>query len=141
MSDKELAEKVLNENIKVHALENEQYLQRHPEQTNFFQSARLTKTINKTTNLLPDNSCKILDIGCGTGYLFLEFLQRGFEVTGIDISPDMIGVLKKKIPHNLSPKANLINSNAYEYLKKKRSFFLLFQCPLFCITFLIMRWF
>lgn len=141
MSDKELAEKVLNENIKVHALENEQYLRRHPEQTNFFQSTRLTKTINKTANQLPDNFRKILDIGCGTGYLFLEFLQRGFEVTGIDLSPDMIGVLKKKIPHNLRPKANLINSNAYEYLKKKRKLFLLFQCPLSCIIFLIMRLF
>ena len=56
------AEKVINENILVHALESKEYLHRHPEQTNFFQHARLTKTINKAAHLLPDNHCKILTL-------------------------------------------------------------------------------
>jgi hypothetical protein len=34
-------EKVLEENRRVHALENRLYLSRHPEQTNFFQNAIL----------------------------------------------------------------------------------------------------
>ncbi len=127
----ELAEKVINENILVHALESKEYLHRHPEQTNFFQHARLTKTINKAAHLLPDNHCKILDIGCGTGYLLLEFLQRGFEITGIDLSQEMIAALKEKIPLNLKSKANLISSNASDYLKQKKEVFSLISMSAF----------
>ncbi len=122
MSDN-LAEKVLNENILVHALENREYLHRHPEQTNFFQRSHLTETINRVVDLLPDNSSKVLDLGCGTGYLFLEFLKKEFEVTGIDLSPEMISALEEKIPTNLKSKANLINSNALDYLEEKRNVF------------------
>ena len=127
----ELAEKVLNENILVHALENKDYLSRHPEQTNFFQYNHLAKTINKAINLLPDNNCKILDIGCGTGYLLLEFLRRGFEVTGIDLSPEMLAALEEKIPSPLKPKANLIESNASNYLKQQKEVFSLISMSAF----------
>lgn len=128
---KELAEKVLNENILVHALESKEYLLCHPEQTNFYQYAHLIKTINKVIHLLPDNSCKILDLGCGTGYLFLEFLRRGFEVTGIDLSPKMIEALEEKIPADLKPKANLINSNVLDYLNNKKEAFSLISMSAF----------
>ena len=33
---------------------------------------------------------KILDIGCGSGYLSLELARDGFEVTGVDISEKCI---------------------------------------------------
>lgn len=131
MSEKKLAEKVLQENILVHALENKEYLKRHPEQTNFFQYARLQRTINKAVNLLPDNNSNILDVGCGTGYLFLEFLRRGFDVTGIDISPELVAVLKDKIPPELKPKANLVNADAIEYLKQKQETFSLISISAF----------
>ena len=127
----ELAEKVLDENILVHALENKDYLRRHPEQTNFFQYAHLTKTINKAVGLLPDNHRKILDIGCGTGYLFLEFLRRRFEVTGIDLSPEMLAALGDKIPSPLKTKANLINSNASDYLSHNKEAFSLISMSAF----------
>tara|TARA_B100000315_G_scaffold156629_1_gene145138 strand:+ start:9368 stop:10156 length:789 start_codon:yes stop_codon:yes gene_type:complete len=127
----ELAEKVINENILLHALESKEYLHRHPEQTNFFQYARLTKTINKAVDLLPDNHCKILDLGCGTGYLLLEFLQRGFEITGLDLSQEMIAALKEKIPANLKAKATLISSNASDYLKQKKEVFSLISMSAF----------
>jgi len=32
----------------------------------------------------------ILDIGCGTGRHSLEFARRGYRVTGIDLSPEML---------------------------------------------------
>jgi SAM-dependent methyltransferase len=40
--------------------------------------------------LLPPTPAKLLDIGCGTGWTSIFFAKRGYEVTGIDISPDMI---------------------------------------------------
>ena len=38
----------------------------------------------------------ILDLGCGTGLHALELAKRGYKVTGIDLSPDMIAVAQRK---------------------------------------------
>ena len=38
----------------------------------------------------------ILDIGCGTGEHAIRMAQLGYEVTGIDLSPDMINIAKEK---------------------------------------------
>ena len=127
----QLAEKVIKENILIHALESKEYIHRHPEQTNFFQYAHLTKNINKVVELLPDNHCKIMDIGCGTGYLLLEFLQRGFEITGIDLSQEMITALEEKIPDKLKTKATLINNSASDYLNHNKEVFSLISMSAF----------
>src|SRR3954453_12141681 len=33
---------------------------------------------------------RLLDVGCGTGKSFLPMIERGYEVTGCDISPAMV---------------------------------------------------
>lgn len=40
---------------------------------------------------------KVLEIGVGTGRLFLEALKKGVDIYGIDISPSMIRVLQGKM--------------------------------------------
>ena len=40
----------------------------------------------------------VLDVACGTGVLFPDYMQRGAEVTGIDISPEMVKVAQSKFP-------------------------------------------
>ena len=39
---------------------------------------------------------EILDVACGTGDLSLELLNRGFSVTGIDLSEEMLEIAKQK---------------------------------------------
>ena len=42
---------------------------------------------------------RVLDVACGTGVLFPDYLNRGVEsVTGIDISPEMVKIAAGKFP-------------------------------------------
>ena len=40
----------------------------------------------------------VLEVGVGTGRFFIEALKSGADVYGIDISPEMLKVLKSKLP-------------------------------------------
>jgi ubiquinone/menaquinone biosynthesis C-methylase UbiE len=40
----------------------------------------------------------VIDAGCGTGYLSRKFAERGASVVGIDVSPKMIEIARKRVP-------------------------------------------
>jgi magnesium-protoporphyrin O-methyltransferase len=48
---------------------------------------------------LPDDltGLRILDAGCGTGTLAIEAARRGADVTGVDISPQLIDFARKRL--------------------------------------------
>ncbi|MFF1452462.1 class I SAM-dependent methyltransferase [Streptomyces sp. NPDC058274] len=46
---------------------------------------------------LPERSSDVLDLGCGTGSLSLLASERGHRVTGVDLSPAMIGLARAKL--------------------------------------------
>lgn len=105
--DNDLQEKILNENRRVHALESGLYLERHPEQTNFFQTEILRKSLDRLNDELCNPESRILDLGCGTGYLTLPLLTRGHRVTGVDLSQEMLAALKPIIPATAKDRATL----------------------------------
>lgn len=39
----------------------------------------------------------VLDLGCGTGGFCIEMHQRGYDVIGVDISPDMLSCAKMRM--------------------------------------------
>lgn len=43
-----------------------------------------------------DKSLSILDVGCGTGRHSVELTQRGYKVTGIDLSESQLAMARKK---------------------------------------------
>ncbi len=110
-----LQEKILEENKRVHALEDRLYLARHPEQTNFFQTAILGQTVNKVCARLKGPASDILDLGCGTGYLYLKLLERGYRVTGLDLSEPMIRALEEQIPEEARSRSRLVVGSAEEF--------------------------
>lgn len=42
---------------------------------------------------------RVLDVACGTGVLFGDYLSRGAVVTGVDISPRMVSIAAEKFPN------------------------------------------
>jgi ubiquinone/menaquinone biosynthesis C-methylase UbiE len=46
---------------------------------------------------------KILDLACGTGELSLRLAQSGYEVTGVDLSEDMLAVAREKAEKSKLP--------------------------------------
>jgi ubiquinone/menaquinone biosynthesis C-methylase UbiE len=38
----------------------------------------------------------VLDVGCGTGRLLLEYLEVGIDIDGVDISPEMLALCREK---------------------------------------------
>lgn len=49
--------------------------------------------INRHIN---EENQRIIDIGCGFGLTSIRFAEQGHEVTGIDITPDMIALAQRK---------------------------------------------
>lgn len=45
-----------------------------------------------------DKDVCVLDVACGTGVLFPDYIKREAVVTGIDISPQMVKIAKEKFP-------------------------------------------
>ena len=61
-------------------------------------------------------SFRCLDCGAGTGAVTLDMLARGWAVTAIDVSPDMLELLKNKIVARKLKSAMLINEPAERFL-------------------------
>lgn len=55
------------------------------------------KEINEFANSF-DKEDKILDLGCGSGYITNYLIEKGLNATGIDFSSEMIKIAKKKYP-------------------------------------------
>jgi len=54
--------------------------------------------------VLPDPATgnRLLDIGCGTGHWSAFFSRSGFVVNGVDVSPEMIEIARRRRIHNAS---------------------------------------
>ncbi len=48
----------------------------------------------------PEKGKKILDLACGQGFFSHAFSGAGAQVTGVDISPELISIAKKHASHN-----------------------------------------
>ena len=47
---------------------------------------------------IPHDAVRVLDVATGTGAVALELVRRGHTVVGIDQSPDMLAVARKRLP-------------------------------------------
>ncbi len=114
-NDQTLRQKILDENRRVHALENKLYLRRHPEQTNSFQQRILNKTLDSFCQSISPGKNRIVDIGCGSGYVFLPMIARGYQMTGVDLSEEMVEALKENLDQEKLNRSELIVGDVVEF--------------------------
>lgn len=57
--------------------------------------------VAQVMNLLPAPPARLLDVGVGSGWTSELFARRGYEVVGLDISPDMISIAKRRVHSKL----------------------------------------
>lgn len=65
----------------------------------------------------------VMDIGCGTGGLTLEFAKKAKSVYAVDKNKDALNIAEKNLKkHNLRNKVKLIHKDALEALKDVENF-------------------
>lgn len=75
----------------------------------------------------------VLDIGCGSGAYTLEFARIGQEVTAVDLSEEMLSVLRHRMDIEEVP--NIIcTQTMFEHLPEEKQYDLVFasMCPAIC---------
>ncbi|MDX2443953.1 MAG: class I SAM-dependent methyltransferase [Bacteroidales bacterium] len=60
----------------------------------------------------------VLEIGAGTGRFFIDALHQGADIYGIDISPEMIKVLKKKLEKKDHHRVSVQDATSFNFDKK-----------------------
>jgi 2-polyprenyl-3-methyl-5-hydroxy-6-metoxy-1,4-benzoquinol methylase len=93
----------------------------YTETAKYFESIIGTESAKKECNDLEeifsyDRVKKILDFGCGTGLHSIELGRRGYEITGIDISKEMIDIANTK---SFEGKIKFINSSIFNLDNEK----------------------
>ena len=66
---------------------------------------------------------KIVDIGCGSGYIFLPMLERGYQMTGVDLSEEMIQALKENLNNEKLDRSELIVDDVVEFCERVTTLF------------------
>ncbi len=69
----------------------------------------------KILNLLPGN--RILDLGCGPGRDAKVFVDQGFQVVGVDLSPQMIEMAHPKFPRSFQSLVEKIRKKSHLLLR------------------------
>lgn len=74
-------------------------------------STRSLKLLETIVKKMPKKG-KVLDVGCGAGYPVSQFfVKRGYGVTGIDLSNEMIKIAKKNVPEGNFIKQDMLKMN------------------------------
>ena len=60
------------------------------------------------------HGARVLDVACGTGVLFHDYMKHGAEIVGIDISENMVKLAREKFPE-----ASVICGDAAEFSFEK----------------------
>ena len=61
---------------------------------------------------------EVLELGCGTGRVLIPTARSGVEITGLDLSPDMLKVCRKKLeaePEEVRARVRLVEADMRQF--------------------------
>jgi ubiquinone/menaquinone biosynthesis C-methylase UbiE len=71
-------------------------------------------------DVIRESGQPVLDVGCGTGRLLLDYMAQGIDIDGVDISPDMLALCQGKASSlGLTPR---LYEGSMEDMKLPRSY-------------------
>ncbi len=114
--EKDLYKKVVDANILIHSTLAKTYATDEPH----FRKENVAKVEQKLVELINKNNIKkVLDLGCGTGFIINIAKKYVEEIDGVDVSPDMIAQVNKegnaKIELHLSETGSFeVKANHYD---------------------------
>jgi len=113
----DITDKILKSNADVHKIEATMYDCLHPEIFGSYEQRQTNRDLEMIAARLPkDRIIHAMDIGCGTGNLTLKYIERGYRVRAVDLSPEMLACLSSKIPLKARSLVNAVPGNAFDAL-------------------------
>jgi SAM-dependent methyltransferase len=70
----------------------------------------------------------LLELGCGTGRVFLPIAQAGYEIYGLDSDPAMLAVLRKNAPNELRSVLHVFQADMSAFQLDERFALVLLPC-------------
>ena len=102
VTDSQTRESIIASNILVHRAEAHTYDDVRLEIYNRYEQKRIVELLNRLDSLIENNAKRALDFGAGTGNITQKLLRQGYEVTALDISSEMLDVLRTKCAHHVA---------------------------------------
>jgi len=109
---------IVEENEDWHDREAEIYDRIRSELWNFYEQRRITNDVAKIRDFSPGKHA--VDIGSGTGNLVLKFAELGWRVEAVDVSENMIEVMKAKVSSEEESRINFHHAPADDFLDNLR---------------------
>lgn len=111
--------KIATANARLHRETADLYDGVHPHMVNGFEQRMQREDIatmcRECGPAAAPRGCTVLDVGCGTGNLTLQFLARGADVTALDMSAEMLAVLRRKV-ERAGYAVTIVNQDVESYI-------------------------
>lgn len=117
--DRKLKEKILKANITEHAKEAAIYDLVHPEIFSKQAQHRIVEILDEAEKKIMSRDRKALDIGAGTGNITLKLLKKNINVDAVDISMEMLEILKGKLTEKEKKQISIVVADADGFLNNK----------------------
>jgi len=105
---------IKEENEDWHDTEADFYDHIRSELWNFYEQRRISRDVKTIDTITTGNN--VVDIGSGTGNLVLKFAQLGYNVDAVDISENMLDVLRSKVDAKMEKQVSYHHSEANSFL-------------------------
>ncbi len=84
------------------------------EQQNWHLQSRMSCVLATIDEYGPEHGGRVLDIGCGGGFLLEELAGRGYSGTGIDLSPESVAITRTRLAEiGASDRLDAVVGSAY----------------------------